>query len=289
MGENMKKGFTLIELLGVFSITALILLITVPTVTNMLRKAKDNQYESFKNDIFLATEAYIGVNHADFYELKTEGGKAYISLRDLMASDYLKSTIVDPKTKKKIYNESNYTVIVTTNSKKTFDYELVTDTVYHPYVIGDQITYDPGDGIVRTWNVISNSDNTTLTVTMMLNENLGDTLSWCSSGSSNSCNADGALAQLTNRTSKWLSEVKNNMELISIDKISSLIANNNGAMPGWLLQNLSATAAPYGYWTSTKYTNTTSAYVVSTKDAFVNVNNSTTVGIRPVITITKYK
>lgn len=275
MGDNMnKKGFTLVELLGVFSITAIILLIVVPSVTNMLRKAKDDQYESFKNDIFLAAEAYVGVNHSDFLELKEEGGVAYISMQDLLYSDYLKSTIVDPKTNKKLAEEAyDYTIIVRTNSIKTFDFELVEQT-YHPYNIGDFITYDPGDGIVRTWNVIKKSDQNESSLTIMLNENLGSSTTWSNISSA-----------LSSSTSKWDSNLYTNLHLITLDELNTLKQNNQ--IPNWMLQNLDDTV--YGYWTTTAYTNASYAYVVSNNAEYVAISNSTNMGIRPIITIQKYK
>lgn len=292
MGDDMnKKGFTLVELLGVFSITALILLITVPSVTSTLRKAKENQYQGFLDDIFLAAEAYIGVNHADFYELKTVGGKAYISLQKLMAADYLKSTVKDPKTGKKLYNEAYYTVIVTTNSKKTFDYELVTKQVYHPYEVGDTITYDPGDGIVRTWNVLKKSTEQDSSVIAILNENLGEDITWCESGTSNTC--DNYLnTTLLARTSKWL-YVKDNITLLSIDEVSEYCSVQNFSSTGttyditgkcsFLQSNLDNKS----YWTTSK-TGTTAAWLVSENNLKTQTVNKKS-GIRPVITILKYK
>lgn len=292
MGDIMnKKGFTLVELLGVFSITALILLITVPSVTSTLRKSKESQYQSFLDDIFLATEAYIGVNHADFYELKTVGGKAYISLQKLMASNYLKSTVKDPKTGKKIYNEAYYTVIVTTNDKKTFDFELVTEQVYHPYEVGDIVTYDPGDGIIRTWNVVEKSNEQNSRVTLILNENLGEDISWCESGTNNSCD-DYLNTILTSRTSKW-SYVKDNISLLSIDNIISYCS----------IEDLSSSDTSYditdkcsflqsnlennSYWTTSK-SGTTMAWIVAKNNLKTQIVNKKS-GIRPVITILKYK
>ena len=58
VGEDMKKGFTLVELLGVISIMAVILLLSVPAVTNILKKATESEYYSFEENVFLATEAY---------------------------------------------------------------------------------------------------------------------------------------------------------------------------------------------------------------------------------------
>ena len=63
----MKKGFTLVELLGVFAIMSMIVLIAVPSVTNMLKQSEQDQYANFENDIFLAAEAYLSSN-SDIYK-----------------------------------------------------------------------------------------------------------------------------------------------------------------------------------------------------------------------------
>ena len=49
----MKKGFTLVELLGVFSIMGIILVLSIPAVTNMLKKTTESEYYSFEENIFL--------------------------------------------------------------------------------------------------------------------------------------------------------------------------------------------------------------------------------------------
>ncbi|MDD3452865.1 MAG: type II secretion system protein [Bacilli bacterium] len=281
-----KRGFTLVELLGVFSLTAIILLVAVPTVTSMLKKAKHDQYDSFKQDIFLATEAYIGVNHADFYELKNQGGKAYINLGDLLASDFLSSTIVDPNTGKKLSQEANYTIIVTTNSKKTYDYELIETTVYHPYEVGDIITYDPGDGVVREWIVMESSGTNLETVKIILNENIGSDVAWCVSGTSNTCSADGVLAAMSLATSKWIYVDSANLKLATSSDLVAL---------GCSTSTNTCTTSSYpwiystSYWTSTAGTVSTTAIRVGSNGYFGENSVSNLYGIRPVIILTKYK
>lgn len=103
-----KNGFTMIELLAVFTITALILLMTVPLVTGMLKKGNDESYQRFLDDVFLATEAYI--TEDNIVVSKTE----YTSIRieDLVASGYLKSTNINPKNKKEVISDINKNKIV---------------------------------------------------------------------------------------------------------------------------------------------------------------------------------
>ena len=43
-----KKGFTLVELLGVFVILSIIVLVTFPYATGLLKNTKDREYERFE-------------------------------------------------------------------------------------------------------------------------------------------------------------------------------------------------------------------------------------------------
>ena len=54
-----KDGFTMIELLAVFTLTGIILLIALPQLTSMLKKTNDEEYQTFLNNIYIATEAYV--------------------------------------------------------------------------------------------------------------------------------------------------------------------------------------------------------------------------------------
>lgn len=125
VGEDMKKGFTLVELLGVFSIMAVILLLSVPAVTNMLKKATESEYYSFEENIFLAAEAYLSNNKQDYPELKEINKKTYVTINKLLILDYLNSNMINPATKKKISEEANHVVIVYMNQKKLYVYELI--------------------------------------------------------------------------------------------------------------------------------------------------------------------
>lgn len=125
IGENMKKGFTLVELLGVFSIMAAVLLLSVPAVTNMLKKATENRYHSYEQDIFLAAEAYISTNRDIYPELREENKITYVRINTLLASNYLKSTMLNPVTNKKVVEEANNVVTVYMNEKGIYVYSYI--------------------------------------------------------------------------------------------------------------------------------------------------------------------
>ena len=57
-----NRGFTLIEVLAVIFILGVIALITVPTITNVISKNKDDNYENLKKSIVSAAKVYMSDN-----------------------------------------------------------------------------------------------------------------------------------------------------------------------------------------------------------------------------------
>lgn len=118
-----KKGFTLIEMLGVFTLLALILLISIPSLTGMLKKQKENEYQGYLNDLYLATEAYVQNND---YDLSQPNQTLYIKLETIVSSGFLRSTIINPKTNEKVNLEHYIKLVV--NEDNTFYYEYLEET-----------------------------------------------------------------------------------------------------------------------------------------------------------------
>ncbi len=54
----MKKGFTIVELLGVIVLLSVLLLIAVPTYTNIQSKIKENIYEAKIANLLSKSEVY---------------------------------------------------------------------------------------------------------------------------------------------------------------------------------------------------------------------------------------
>ena len=105
----MKKGFTMVEILAVFTITAVILLISVPLITSTLKKGNDSAYKEFTDTVFIAAEAYINDKKMDI-ELNDQ--ISTLSIGDLIDSGYLKSTVKNPKNKKSVLAETNRKILV---------------------------------------------------------------------------------------------------------------------------------------------------------------------------------
>ncbi|MBP3504082.1 MAG: prepilin-type N-terminal cleavage/methylation domain-containing protein, partial [Bacilli bacterium] len=177
-----KKGFTFVEMLFVISFIAVLMLIAIPNLSGLLKQSNDNKYKAFLNDVYLATEAYVQKNIEDYSTLEGVGGIAYIYMSDLVTSNYLRSTIINPNycdsnnncSSKKIStcdkNGNNctiddYTVIVTKGEDGLYSYELFNkilsgeykETILngaYPQISGDlvPVTLDD-DGTVKKANL----------------------------------------------------------------------------------------------------------------------------------------
>ena len=102
-----NKGFTMIEILAVFTITAIILLVVVPFVTSSLKDGDKKAKESFLNDLYIATEAYIQDDDLFVTENTTT-----VTIKELLESGYLKTTLVNPDNKKKLSDAENLNKVV---------------------------------------------------------------------------------------------------------------------------------------------------------------------------------
>lgn len=121
----MKKGFTMIEILAVFTVTAIILLITVPLITGMLKKSDDGEFKAFKETVFIAAEAYI--NDGSLIEVNnTKEEPAAITINELITSGYLKSTVKNPHNKKSVLDPENQMMIVKVwrDEENVLNYEI---------------------------------------------------------------------------------------------------------------------------------------------------------------------
>ena len=139
-----KDGFTMIELLAVFTLTGIILLIALPQLTSMLKKTNDEEYQTFLNNIYIATEAYI-----EDKQIQISSGST-VAIQQLIQSGFLKSTLVNPKNNKTVSDSSNINKIIkiTKNENNILEYSFTNDTA-SPYT-GEltsnnwKATYDNG-------------------------------------------------------------------------------------------------------------------------------------------------
>lgn len=126
-----KYGFTLIEMLGVFILLAFILMLAIPSLTGSLKKQKENSYNKFLNDLYLATEVY--VHTQDMYDLSQVNNVIYIKIEDVVKANFLKSTLVNPSTKEKVNLQHYIKLTVNEDHHISYDYVENANIVESPY------------------------------------------------------------------------------------------------------------------------------------------------------------
>ena len=113
-----NKGFTLVEILGVMTLLGIIFALIYPNVMHMMEQAKQNEYEEYQDNIFLAAEAYVNANTTLASTLDSEGKTVNITYGELLENGYLSSKIVEPDSGKTVADLSAKTVTITVKNKK---------------------------------------------------------------------------------------------------------------------------------------------------------------------------
>ena len=128
---NNKKGFTLIELIGMIIILGLLVIIGVPALLKNLKDNKTKEYESFKKNLFLASEAYLSENLEKYEDFNKAGDTIYIPLILLKEKEYIDGEIYNPKTET---NVSMYEVVkVYYDEDNNLQYEYYDKLSHFPY------------------------------------------------------------------------------------------------------------------------------------------------------------
>lgn len=118
-----KKGFTLPEMLVVLVFICILLLITFPNISSLMKKTDENKIKAFENDLFLASEAYIQKNIDKCPDLQNTNGICEIKVSQLIASKFVRSNLIDPNTGEEI-SKSNYIVKITNDEDSGYSFEL---------------------------------------------------------------------------------------------------------------------------------------------------------------------
>lgn len=144
MKKNLNnKGFTLIEVLAVIVILSILMAIMVPSVGNIMKKNKEDNYQNLKDSIISAAKIYISDNRYQITvgSCTTQNAKVdVLSINDqtlsssklpisfLADAGNLKTTsdgkIVNPKDKKNLNLNSSYVVVKYQCDKKEYEYQL---------------------------------------------------------------------------------------------------------------------------------------------------------------------
>ena len=231
----MKRGFTLIELLAVIVILAIIALIATPIVLSIIDETKNNA--SLRSAEFYLDAVEQSILISELNNKRITDGKYNIIDGDIcINNNCADKLIVEIKGEK----PSSGTITIQSGKIEDVSLNLNDQTIMkdengklsylkRKYTIGQEITFDPGDG-ERTWNVIDEGINT---VTLMLTENLGEAVAWYVEDSDNSYDFDNSygpkdvLEYLNSQTASWS----------KVDPIKNYSYINN----------LNGTEKPYGY------------------------------------------
>lgn len=143
MKKNLNnKGFTLIEVLAVIVILSILMAIMVPSVGNIMKKNKEDNYQNLKDSIISAAKIYISDNR---YQITVgncdDSNKAdiesinnvtltdsKITIQTLADAGNLKTTsdgkIINPKDKTSLNLGNSYVVVKYQCDKKEYEYQL---------------------------------------------------------------------------------------------------------------------------------------------------------------------
>ena len=138
-----NKGFTLIEVLAVIVILSILMAIMVPSVGNIMKKNKADNYQNLEDSIISAAKIYVSDNRykitvgsctttntkVDVLSVNDQtlsSGKLPISF--LVDAGNLKTTsdgkIVNPKDKTSLNLTNSYVVVKYQCDKKEYEYQL---------------------------------------------------------------------------------------------------------------------------------------------------------------------
>ena len=107
-----NKGFTLVEVLVVMSISALILMIALPSITKLSSSNKETKKKQYESSIIAGAKLYVESKEID---LNWNGNTTTITFNTLKTNNYVKTN--------KGCNTNNVTITVTKNistNKKTY-------------------------------------------------------------------------------------------------------------------------------------------------------------------------
>ena len=143
MKKNLNnKGFTLIEVLAVIVILSILMAIMVPSVGNIMKKNKADNYQNLEDSIISAAKIYISDNR---YQITVgncdDSNKAdiesinnvtltdsKITIQTLANAGNLKTTsdgkILNPKDKTSLNLGNSYVVVKYQCDKKDYEYQL---------------------------------------------------------------------------------------------------------------------------------------------------------------------
>ena len=116
-----KNAFTLVELIAVIVLLCIIVLISFPALTNVIKGGEEKNKEEALNTIYMAAENYLMANYEKYF-INNTGDTAYVYITDLINNNYLNADTVNPNNEHSF--SSKDVVKITRNEDGTFNYEL---------------------------------------------------------------------------------------------------------------------------------------------------------------------
>lgn len=94
---NSKKGFTLVELLAVIVVLGIVVSIGIYTITNAIRKTRENGYQVTINEIENTANDYLLENSGKLFFISNNDGTEYqcITIQQLIDAGYFKNDITN--------------------------------------------------------------------------------------------------------------------------------------------------------------------------------------------------
>jgi len=118
-----KNAFTLIELLAVLIIMMLLITISIPLVSNVLKESRQKATNALIKNIEVATKKYVTDNIRDMDELN-RFGFINISIKTLVEKKYIQSNLKNPNTKEIIFLDDIVYVTLDYNNKLDVVYDI---------------------------------------------------------------------------------------------------------------------------------------------------------------------
>lgn len=114
-----NRGFTLIELLITLSISALILIMAIPSITGISNDNRDKEYQEYKESIIYGAKLYYKQRSVDLNWVNKGSNveEATINFSDLLSLNYVKEFTPTQKEGKKKCDTSPVKVKITKTTK----------------------------------------------------------------------------------------------------------------------------------------------------------------------------
>lgn len=320
-----KKAFTLAELIGVITLLAILSVLIAPTIINQIRNSKNKIDEVTEQLIFSATGNYLD-SRVSIYPKKSSNVYC-ITLNDLVNDNKLQAPVVDASGNsidlgtfvkvEVVSNQYSYSISKKCTPHKEENKEenkeetptKVTNPIFttsdeNPSIpdcitndtkceLGTPVAVQVNDEDTYNFYVIEEKNNE---LTLIMDQNLGSSVPW-NNDTNNYHGPITALSTLESLTSNWtnipietyqvidennryspMTRENARARLITKSEVSTLLSLSDNS---WVYEN-------GAYWTSSTGDGVYDAWYVNSSGGVTINSTYNSLGIRPVITISKF-